>query len=267
MSRENAVAFWALQARPQSRGRLKELLDIQRQVGPVASLFSTTIVHEDGRVDAVLEPLPFDEEPSEDLLNKHLWHLAASLQMVPAHMAESVRHVVSEEHPWQEDMLDWLLTDNPLVPAGHEELYRLGFKAALQGDRVTSVHVLVPQVEHSIREALRQAGAPMLRFSRDGTQSEKLLGELLNQPEANAVFGEDLTFALRGFLVEQEGSNLRKRRARFAFHPSLFGGRERAARAAGGVVADPRALRRRTGRGLLKAQSVTNQGRRRKRQV
>jgi hypothetical protein len=120
--------------------------------------------------------------------------------------------VINTEHHVRLQDLEFLVSDNPFVPAGREGLFMKGLCAGLAGDFLVAVHLLVPQIENSIRHLLYHfAGDPRTSQLRDDlTQPERDLNDLLYHENVRRVLGENLVFDLQSLLVEPGfGSNLR----------------------------------------------------------
>ncbi len=79
--------------------------------------------------------------------------------------------------------------------------------AGLQGDIVIAAHLLIPQLENSLRHILKQNGS--IASKRETIQDNFLLHEVLNSPDLKQVLTENIIFTLKGLLVERMGSNLR----------------------------------------------------------
>jgi hypothetical protein len=74
-------------------------------------------------------------------------------------------------------------------------------------------HILIPQVEESIRHVLQRNGVVTSTLDSQLVQKERSLNELMLMPEAVQIFGEDNLFELRGVLCEKFGFDLRNRLA------------------------------------------------------
>lgn len=209
LSTKDSIQFLALQARPLTKDALRKMVKDKLQSSPVSCMFSTNLLREDGKVDFVLPPLPMGEEPSEELMQLHMWRMADMCRQVTAMMIESVRRIVSEEHPWQDGMLDWLLKDNLFVPESRIPIFQRGLRAGLEGDYLVSTHLLVPQLENCFRRVLNQHGILTTFVKQDGTQDEHPLNTVMESEAFPQIFGEDLAFELRGLLAERAGHNLR----------------------------------------------------------
>jgi len=119
------------------------------------------------------------------------------------------REAIVSEHPVQAADLVPLLVNHPFVPVGRIGIYAKGLLAGLYGNYLEAVHLLVPQIENSLRHILRQQNVVTTSLNKDGIQEEFLLDKLLSMPELKSILGENLVFDLRGLLVERFGSNLR----------------------------------------------------------
>ena len=131
----------------------------------------------------------------------------AQVLVAPARRQVLLDHAVREHDFWD------VLTHNPLVPYGREGLWAAGLYAGLMGDMPQAVHLLVPQMEHSVRTVLKAAGAQVSGLDDQGVQMMFGLPTLLFSPKLEELLGPDLTFTLQALLVEQAGPNIRHRMA------------------------------------------------------
>lgn len=77
-------------------------------------------------------------------------------------------------------------------------------------DFVFSSLFLVPQIENSIRNVLKDNGYVITsKISYSGIQKEKDLNELLIDDKVIKIFGEDIIFVLRAIMTEKYGGNIR----------------------------------------------------------
>lgn len=99
--------------------------------------------------------------------------------------------------------------ESPFVPRGREWTFGKGLYAGYTGDFTVSTHLLIPQIEHSIRLHLQAAGAATSKYNDQNLQNEFDLNTTLRMEGLSDIFGEDLVFDLRGLLIEHNGANLR----------------------------------------------------------
>lgn len=116
------------------------------------------------------------------------------------------RQICSEHTATLED-LSFVFHENSFIPKGRESLYAQGLIAGLKGDLVTAAHLLIPQLENSLRHILKQDGS--IASKRETIQDDFLLHEVLSSPDLTSILKEDTIFTLKGLLVERMGSNLR----------------------------------------------------------
>lgn len=183
---------------------------------PLQSFFPMTITNEMGKVTA-RQPSMFsnNSEESEAAIKSEMYKNAASCyQSLHANgYVEPARYQINLEHNVRVN--DWLpiVFNSSFVPQNREYIYAQGLHAGLTGDFLVATHLLIPQLEHSIRYLLYQRGVITSGLNDQGVQDEHNLNTTLYLPEFKAIFGEDLTFDLQGLLVNRFGSNLRNRMA------------------------------------------------------
>lgn len=71
------------------------------------------------------------------------------------------------------------------------------------------MHLLIPQIEASVRYVFQQHDVVTSTLDSDETQKERDLNQLLWMPELEEIFGPDIAFDLRGILIERFGDNMR----------------------------------------------------------
>lgn len=159
------------------------------------------------------DPAELKKQLEEDLLNKMFQNASHGWQLQVQACIEPARHQINSEHNIRTEDFIPIVSNNPFVPSGREAIYAQGLSAGISGDFLTAVHLLVPQVEHSIRHILAQQGIITTAIDNDGIQAEFDLNKTLKAPQFDEtltkVLGKDLFFNLRGLLVERFGANLR----------------------------------------------------------
>ena len=106
-----------------------------------------------------------------------------------------------------------MILNNPFVPSGHEGIFLRGIHAGFNGDFLIASHLLVPQIENSLRFVLESQGVDVSNLMSDGTQPVKVLGALFSMNQTKEIFGDSLCFELRGCLIEKAGYDFRNRLA------------------------------------------------------
>ncbi len=75
-----------------------------------------------------------------------------------------------------------LLRNNPFIPEGHLSYFAKGIFAGFRGDFLTACHLLVPQIENSLRSILEYYGKEATKLYKDDTQERYALKKLLDNP-------------------------------------------------------------------------------------
>ncbi|MGH8546805.1 MAG: DUF4209 domain-containing protein, partial [Gammaproteobacteria bacterium] len=123
------------------------------------------------------------------------------------------RQQILEDHPAVRiEDLEQLLSHNAFVPRGRQLLFARGLVAGLRGDFLVAAHLLIPQIENSLRVTLQRMGVITTGLdSSSKRQNEQSLNVTLYQyrEQLETVFGADVVFELQNLLVEPAGANLR----------------------------------------------------------
>lgn len=176
-----------------------------------AHLFSVSRVDGFGRVVAN-KPSLHSSDPAEveKATLAEMFNRAAEYQRFSSQaFIWPARALILREHSVRERDISFLIDHNPLIPFGHHQLVSRGLYAGLIADFPVAVHLLVPQLEQSIRWQLNACDVTTTSMASDGVQEELDLTRLLAMPITSDVFGAELVFDLRGLLVERFGSNYR----------------------------------------------------------
>ena len=180
---------------------------------PLQALFSTTQMSRDGRVVAKQPAMEFGSSDSADY-QLALWArmvkdytmdigLVVLGQILPALQAFTLDHRIREA-----DLVQ-IASHSPIVPEGRAALVGKALFAGFEQDWVTAIHLVVPQVEHLVRSHLKLAGGKTSTLSLDGIENENGLSTLIDLPEVEVIFGEDLAFELNALFCDAFGPNLR----------------------------------------------------------
>lgn len=194
--------------KPSMRSQLRSRAEEDRKKYLFKTFFPNVYLNALGRVIA-RQPADDDEAILADMCSLANQHQSIRVQAI----IEPARRQVIAEHSISVKDFVIMLSNHRLIPAGRETLVARGLYAGLHGDFVVSTHLLVPQVEESIRYILTQAGVIASSLDDKGIQEEIDLNRTLRAAKytetlANCL-GEDVVFELRALLVERFGANLR----------------------------------------------------------
>jgi hypothetical protein len=191
-------------------GQLRGIAKDMAAASPLASLVATSVHTGSGKTAARVPGMKVGADENDPAVRSTMFKVAGMHRMCVAQVAEAARWKIIREHAVS--LADWseVVSENPFVPAGREQFFAEGLHFGLNGNFVAAAHLLIPQIENSCREMLAARCVIVSTHDQDGIEREMYINELiLAVPGFRALFGEDLTFDLRGLLIEQQGSNLR----------------------------------------------------------
>lgn len=184
---------------------IRDLADIQVEAKADKSfhLIPTAFIDEEGKTKAI-------SGDGEDSLENSMFRIATFYQCWYAlnFIVPACNQICSEHSVHLED-LSFVVVDNPFIPKGREALYERGLLAGLQGDIVIAAHLLIPQLENSLRHIVKQKGSIASNLTSAMIQDEYTLNKVLDVPDLKQILNENIIFTLKGLLVERMGSNLR----------------------------------------------------------
>lgn len=204
-----------LSASPKIDGLRSQVENITEN-NPLQFVFPMTIINDMGKVTAKQPSmLSSNEDEVEEAIKAEMYRSAA-FQHQPAiaqAIIEPAREQILLEH--NVHLSDWflILVNSPFVPKNREYIYAEGLQAGLRGNFLVAAHLLIPQIENSIRYLLHQCGVITSKNTSQGIQDEYDLNTTLYLIELENIIGKDLCFDLQGLLVNRFGTNLRNRMA------------------------------------------------------
>jgi hypothetical protein len=101
------------------------------------------------------------------------------------------------------------ILDSMLIPADRVPLYQEGLRAFEAGDYVKCIHVLIPQIENSLRELLKMLDVPTTKTDEDGGYELKNMNDVLHDLTAKEALDEELWYFLKSLYTDKSGMNLR----------------------------------------------------------
>ncbi len=209
-SLEQALGALLLMFGPPPLQTLRDLVETTKDEF-IESMTEKQIVNEEGQIIAI-PPSLFSPDPKkrEVAIQLHMFEIAGHFHVLHVHgfILPSL-HQIQREHNMR--VHDWanLLRHSPFVPSGRLQIYARAFQAGLEGDWLVSTHLLVPQIENSIRYILEQSGFIASALHPNSTQSEQGLDVTLVKEELKTLLPEEFIFDLRALLIEKTGSYFR----------------------------------------------------------
>ena len=182
---------------------------------PFLHLFGAVHVSKDGKQIARTPGGKVDDSIEKAPMLRVLMHRqnASNRQIWVTKFVLPALHVIHTSHPpVQIRDLEFLVRDNPFVPPGREAIYLRGLFAGFERDYLISSHLLIPQIESSLRHLMVTYGGDRRTssLSENGDQLELTLDSLLGLDVIQAILDPSLHFDLSGLLsCRGVGENLR----------------------------------------------------------
>ena len=180
---------------------------------PLQALIPAMFMSPDGRVTAKRLGMNLSTTSSGNdeeviyskMVENYRIHVSLAVQgfILPA------QEVLLLEHRLREADFVNLARQSPIVPIGRELLFGKALFAGYDRDFITALHILVPQIEHMVRYHLKRAGVQTTNIDSNGIENENGLSSLMDLPQTEEIFGEDMSFEIRALFCDPFGPNLR----------------------------------------------------------
>jgi len=183
----------------------KKLLAMMQADAPLLSAFGVKITESDGHTSAQVGSV---EKDPEGRLHMQLGQTLGFYQPILVLTLERLR----ERYKPTLDNIFKFLGQSFLFANSAEGLLRDGLQAYEQENFVKAIHLLVPQVEHILRDLLAFLGIPTLKTVRNhpGIMDAKSMNDILSDERTREVLTEDLWRYLTVLYIEKKGGlNLR----------------------------------------------------------
>lgn len=181
-----------------------------------SSIFGKSYSDEKGKVIATTPSAPLGDKPSQEWFDYESltemsfhYHISAEGFIKPACITMSRCQAIDERH------LEPIVSNSAFVPPGHESIFALGFARLIQGDMISAVHLIIPQLENSLRYVLNNLGSSTAKMNIDLTQEDQSLSQMYSnrKKELEQVFGVDITYTLHLLFNIKGGPMLRHKMA------------------------------------------------------
>jgi len=195
--------------------RLRAQIETHLRKSPLTLIFPLAMHATDGRATGRPPRNPSTEE--EQMLaeiDAHMFKNATDLRLWKTHkILLPVIEAIKREHRVQFGDVQQVVIDSPFVAVGREHIFALGLQATLRGDYFNAVHLLIPQIENSLRHILELGGVKTSGFNRQDVQNYYDINVMLTDKDLieklSSSLGNNIVFELKGLLVHRFGPNLR----------------------------------------------------------
>lgn len=168
----------------------------------VLGLFTQTVVDHEGRAVAGIGPV--EEDPEGNLIH----HVSRMMGFAAFFLRAVVERLVTPRGLTVGDVTAFVYR-SPVFNPAKRAVVEAGLRAYLAGDWLVAIHMLVPQIEDTVRRLVGMTGGQTMKKGRNDGLLLRNLDELLRDERAEQVLGADATFYLRVLLTDQRGWNVR----------------------------------------------------------
>jgi hypothetical protein len=204
-----ALEAFALLVRPFSYEHEKESAEKMLKEHPLQGLFDTQIMTEEGNVAARVPGIMDSHEENLKAQIIRGYNLGQSLSANTT-LRRGIELIVKSGEGWKDGVKE-LISNSHFVPQDRISIYERAIISGFEGDLLLFSHLIVPQIENSVRTIFGMNRLKITSVSPLGIQQEKDLNQLLSDINAEKIFGKDLLWEMRSLLIEKTGPNFRNR--------------------------------------------------------
>lgn len=117
--------------------------------------------------------------------------------------------IAKKQFSFSEETLQFLVEKSVFVPSDRKLSFLKGLVAGFNGDLITSMSILMLQVENAIRVLAEECGVVVYKTNEDGTEECLSLESILKLPEFTDCIDEALLDNMRLFYTSKYGFGMR----------------------------------------------------------
>ncbi len=201
---------------PYAKKELYTKADTYLKENPIQAFLTMGFLDEKGKLIARRPGIGSSQEERTAALRAEATQFIRHAVSLRGTILTWMRREICNRPDTDEKTFDFLLYPNPFVPASRILQYRQGLQRGLSGDWISSLSILVPQLENSFRTILHLSGADVISIDSDGIQQEKDLNSFIYGDDFEAIFGEDMAFTLQVLLTDKIGFGKFQERCRLS---------------------------------------------------
>lgn len=182
---------------PSIANEKQEIAELQKK-HRLLSMFTTTIVGHDGRAVARIE--------GDD--GKLVQHIKEDFSFNDLFLAKAFERLISV-HQLNSNKLMTELVKSPVWHPQRHEVLKRAVEAFFANDHISTIHILVSEIESAIRSMAKGLGISLQKPNRMGGFNVKNLGDFLSEELLESCLTADVITYLRILLTDLRGTNLR----------------------------------------------------------
>ena len=179
-------SFALLDSSPKMEDLKAEALK-QGQKSPLSAMMGIKHIDDEGKTVVNTAGAGSVEPPDDWYLNMIARAESLRRAMVVANNIEPVRLRINHTVAVEERHFNPIVWQSVFVPQLQAPLYALGFARFFQGDFPSAAHLLIPQLEPSLRHILKAHGADPTKRRDDATEEDRSLDAIIGNHRAELV--------------------------------------------------------------------------------
>ena len=203
------IISFILLYKPSSYQEVKELVENINTKFPLQSLMSETTIVSEGNISAKSPGMINNskERIKQDIIKQY------NLQQKFIGFTifrKGISIILNSNGAWKNAIKE-LVKNSMFVPKERADICERALLAGINGDYLMFLHLIIPQLENSVRYVFGLNKFKTTSAQQTGVQKERDLNQLLEDKNAEKIFGKDLLWEMKTLLVEQNGPNMRNR--------------------------------------------------------
>lgn len=176
-----------------------------------SSLFPSVFLDERGKTIARLPTLDHaDPEKDKKALEAHMCsHLKEHYTFTATIFISPVVRKIKSLSVDCFDICQEIVSDCFFVPEDRKESFSKGLAAGLDGDYITALSILLPQLENAIRCLAEDLGGVIYGMEGDGTERVRTMDDIISLKEVTDSIHEDILINIQALFLSRYGANLR----------------------------------------------------------
>jgi hypothetical protein len=143
-----------------------------------------------------------------DLEGNLAYQMSQNMDITAIFLNQVLNRATIKQNISSEVLLEYLY-ESPLFQEDRKEIIRAGLDEYFNDNHLVAIHLLIPQIEATIRYLVETAGGAVMKARRESGFQLITFDELLRDERIKTVFGEDATFYFRVLFTDQRGWNIR----------------------------------------------------------
>ena len=183
---------------------------------PLSALFGGSKLDDEGRVIAKTPTPNLPGDPGDEWIKSRISENESLYRSIVVQgKIEPARRYIVSYHPLSNRHFQEIVSRSWLIPPAHRPLFALGFARFMQGDFAGATYLLIPQLEHCLRHALKVVGTDPSKIESDLVQKDPTLSVLIERyaEPLTKIFGEDIVQEIDHLFLYPGGPALRHQAA------------------------------------------------------